>query len=260
MNLEQAIQFIKSQGHEIEQARLTVILTNERPLPEVVARLFAGQQVDGGWSPFWAQDYSSLDATCFHLAQAEQLGIGGDQPEIQRAIRFLSGRQLQQGSWEEEARVAGSAPPWAKPGELSAMLYLTANCGLWLALLDGDQDRPVKAAAFLKMHLDNHGQLPGFMHTHWLAGGLWHKLGWQEPAKRVFGYLTQNLAKLAASELAWLLTTLRISGVRFDHPLAEDAVALLENLQHEDGHWPSADGQGYEVHTTLEAMRVLWPH
>ncbi|OGO36286.1 MAG: hypothetical protein A2W35_17990 [Chloroflexi bacterium RBG_16_57_11] len=69
MNPERAIQFVRSQGNAIEQARLRVILANEPPTPAVVAGLFAGQRSDGGWPAFWAQDYSSLDATCFRLAQ-----------------------------------------------------------------------------------------------------------------------------------------------------------------------------------------------
>jgi hypothetical protein len=259
MNLEQAIQFVKSQGNEIEHARLRYILANEPPSPEVVARLFDDQRADGGWPPFWAQDYSSLDATCFRLAQAEQLGLGNTEPAVRQAARFLTGRQAPQGSWEEDTRVAGSAPPWAKPGELSAVLYLTANCGLWLALLDSKQERPSKAAAFLKTYLDERGRLPGFMHTHWLVGGLWHKLGWHELSERVFNFTARNVNGLAASELAWLLATLRLAGVKPDHMLAKDAANLLGSMQHEDGRWPSADGPVYDVHTTLEAMRVLWP-
>ena len=40
MNLEQAIQFVQSQGNEIEQARLRFILTNERPSLEAMRVLW----------------------------------------------------------------------------------------------------------------------------------------------------------------------------------------------------------------------------
>jgi hypothetical protein len=66
------------------------------------------------------------------------------------------------------------------------------------------------------------------MHTHWLAGGLWNRLGWNEPTGRVFGFLSQNLVGLAASELAWLLTSLRLAGVRPDHPLAQSSRRFLK--------------------------------
>ena len=93
MNLERAIQFVKSQGNDVEQARLSYILASEAPAPEVIASLFADQRADGGWSAFCAQGYSSLDATCFQLAQAEQFGIGNTERAVQRAVRLLSKRQ-----------------------------------------------------------------------------------------------------------------------------------------------------------------------
>ncbi|MBN2382564.1 hypothetical protein JXQ70_06760 [bacterium] len=61
INLERASAFIRSKGNEVEQARLKYFLSDERPAQEVVAKFCAGQRPDGGWSPFWAKDYSSLD-------------------------------------------------------------------------------------------------------------------------------------------------------------------------------------------------------
>lgn len=75
MDIEKAIRFIKMNGNGVEQARLNYVLSNERPSEEITTKLFTGQRLDGGWPPFWADDYSSLDATCFRLAQAEQLGL-----------------------------------------------------------------------------------------------------------------------------------------------------------------------------------------
>lgn len=150
MNLEKAVAFVKSQGNEVEQARLNYVLRDEQPSPDVVARLFARQRPDGGWSPFWASDYTSLDATCFRLAQAEQLGLTESENAVARAIHFLVHRQSPDGSWEEDKRVAGLAPPWVTPGDLSAKLYLTANCGLWTALLGNPENRAEKAAGYLQ--------------------------------------------------------------------------------------------------------------
>lgn len=42
-----------------------------------------------------------------------------------------------------------------------------------------------------------------------------------------------------------------------DHPLIEHAVSRLEQQQEPDGRWPSEDRSARDVHTTLEAMRVL---
>lgn len=258
MDLCKAVEFVRSAGNEVEQARLKYLLTNEHPAQDAVNKLFSGQRSDGGWSPFWAQDYSSLDATCFRLAQAEQMGLTGSETAIMRAVDFLAGRQLLDGSWEEDKEIASFAPTWARPGDLSARLYLTANCGVWLALF-GDTDRiALKAANYLQLHLNQDGHLPSYLHTHWLAGGLWYRLGWYKSAERVFEYLDTQMADLDASHLSWLITTVCAAGSPPDYPLVDKAASLLEQSQQDDGRWPSEDGPGQDVHSTLEALRALW--
>jgi hypothetical protein len=258
VNLEKAVAFVKTQGNEVEQARLKYLLTNEHPSQTVIAQLFAGQRHEGGWSPFWAKDYCSLDATCFRLAQAEHLGISGSETAVMRALEFLAQRQSPEGCWEEDHRVADVAPPWAKPGDLSAKLYLTANCGLWLAHWSFLDRQTSKAADYLQTYLDQNGHLPSFLHTHWLAGGLWYKLNWQVSAERVFAYLSKRINDLAGSNLAWLITTVGVAGLTPIHPLVGNAASLLEQSQLTDGRWPSEDGVTQDVHSTLEALRALW--
>ena len=257
MDFESAIAFVKSHGDEIEQARLAYLLANERPSQQIVNALLSGQREDGGWPPFWAPDYSSLDATCFRLAQAEQSGLICIEPAIARAVEFLRRRQRNDGSWEEDESVASIAPAWARPGELGARLYLTANCGFWLAVLEGTSDGAVRAAHYLQVHLDDKGQLPSFPHTHWLAGGLWHHLGQQEPFERVSSYLNTILHVLNASNLAWLIVSWLIVQIPASHPLLNRAALLLERGQGQDGRWPSEDGPQRDVHSTLEAVRAL---
>jgi len=258
MNFETAISFVRQRGNEVEKARLAYLLTGERPSAEIVAQLFAGQQPDGGWSPFWVKDYTSLDATCFRLAQAEQLGLGRSETTITRAVDFLAERQAQDGSWEEDKKVANLAPPWAAPGDPEATLYLTANCGLWLALLGDPDNRASKAAGFLQSQLGPDGHLPSFLHTHWLAGTLWHKLGWQPPAERAFKYLSERINELDASNLSWWIITACVAGIPPNQSVVGQAASLLEKNQRGDGCWPSEDGPESDVHSTLEAMRALW--
>jgi len=256
MNIEKAIIFIRNNGNEVEHARLNYILANERPSEEVTADLFANQRSDGGWPPFWANDYSSLDATCFRLAQAEQLGITEAETAVNRAVKFLIKRQSPDGSWEEDEKDADSAPPWAKPGELAAKLYLTANCGLWLALFGNPDTRVLKAADYLQTHLDQNGHLPSFLHAHWLAGGLWYKLNWQA-STQIFDYLSMRIGDLSTSNLSWLITTMCAAGVPASHQLVDNAARLLEQSQNADGYWESEDGSNQNVHATLEALRAL---
>lgn len=256
MNIRAAIAFVRANGDSVEQARLDYLLNGESPDPAIVQQLFAGQRMDGGWNPFWAPDYSSLDATCFRLAQAEQFGMAAQEPAVRDALTFLAQRQRDDGSWEENEHVAELAPPWATPGNLAARLYLTANCAFWLATLTETPVNASLAADYLQNHLDSDGQLPTFLHAHWLAGGLWYSLGRKE-AKRVFDYLEQHLPVLPASNLAWLLSTLLLAGAAPPESIIKQAASLLEQLQEQDGRWTSEDRPERDVQATLEALHVL---
>lgn len=102
------------------------------------------------------------------------MGLEASEPAITRAVEFLAQRQRADGNWEEDAALASLAPPWAKPGDEFVMLYLTAICGFWLAVLVEGKERASRAASYLYPYLDvDDGRLPSFLHTHWLAGGLW---------------------------------------------------------------------------------------
>ncbi len=257
MNLEAALTFIGNQGDIVEQARLNYLLNGRSPSFKAVSGLLAGQRPDGGWAAFWAPDYSSLDATCFRLAQAEQIGLMDSHTAITEAALFLSQRQQSDGSWEEDESVASVAPPWAKPGDLASRLYLTANCGFWLVALTGASEASLSAANHLRTHLDGAGRLPASWQAHWLAGGLWYRLNWQQPAEQALTCLDSQLSNLPTSNLAWLGTTLLVAGVPPTHPLVERAASILEDCQTQDGHWQSEDGPEWDVHTTIEALRVL---
>jgi len=52
MNFEKAVQFIRDNGNEVEQARLNYILTNEPPAEEIIAKLFANQRATVVGLPF----------------------------------------------------------------------------------------------------------------------------------------------------------------------------------------------------------------
>ncbi len=249
--------FATARGGVVEKARLGYLLTQEPPSAEAVAVLVADQRSDGGWPASWAHGASSLDATCFRLAQAVQIGITAEEPAIARALTFLAQRQRSDGSWEEEVQRA-VAPFWVKPGDQAATLYLTANSGFWLAVLARPSAGALLAAGYLAACLSSDGHLPSFLHTHWLAGGLWWRLGQYERAEGVFRYLRKRLtADVAASNLGWLVNALHAVGVPSSHPLIEAAASLLERHQRADGSWPSEDGPDYDVHSTLEATRAL---
>jgi len=136
-------------------------------------------------------------------------------------------------------------------------LYLTANCGFWLATLGGPGDAALQAANFLQNHLGDNGRLPSSLHTHWLAAGLWYGLNRRGPAEHVLGFLGRRLDDLSAGNLAWLILTLLGAGVPVGHALVASAASRLEREQALDGRWPSEDGPERDVHATLEALRAL---
>ena len=249
-----AVQFIELHAAPLELARLDFLLHGQPASAAVVAEFQAAQRADGGFSPLWAEDYSSLDATCFRLAQAQQLGIPFDVPVIATTRRFMAGRQKEAGSWEEDALVAAQAPHWAKPGELPARLYLTANCAYWLAASPQYAPESKRSAAYLLSHQEQNGHLPSFLHAHWLAAGAWLRLRMEQPAMLALDYLQGRFDELCASHLAWLVTTLVPAGLPTDHRLISQALAKLGKMQQSDGRWQSEDGADFDVNATLDAL------
>lgn len=263
-----AAAFLREHGDELVNNRLDWLSGEGSVLSgEQERRFYAGQRDDGGWPPFWAPNYSSLDATCFRMARGEGLWMSlGDQACV-RAIEFLRARQRPDGSWEEDESVRELAPPWATPGELAPRLYLTANCGWWLAnaTLTGkfvtSDEAAHRAGAYLVRHLAEDGSLPSFLHAHWLAAGLWIRLGRNDLADRTLDYLATRIdATVPAGALAWMLTTLGGLGIPPDHPLALRAAEQLAAQQREDGSWASEDGPDRDPYVTVEALRglIMW--
>ena len=265
VDFDRAVAFVRGQGDEFDRASLDALL-GEGPLisREQEQRFLAGQRADGGWAPFWAPDYSSLDATCYRLSRGEGLQMGFFLPSFARAADFLRSRQRSDGSWEEDEAIRESAPAWARPGALAPRLYITANCGWSLAnaTLRGafvTTDEAVKrAGAYLERHLAQDGSLPSFLHAHWLAAGLWIRLGRDDLASRVLDYLATRMGDgVPASSLAWMLTTLAGLSISPDHPLAQKATTLLISEQRADGSWASEDGPDRDPYVTVEALRGL---
>jgi len=254
MNHTQAIQFVELNGNAVELARLRYLLHGGRPSSDIIQQLFLGQRDDGGFAPFWAPNYSSIDATCYRLAQAEQLGLKAEEPGVMDAVRFLLWQQGEDGRFSEDPSVVDSAPPWAAPGELAAELYLTANAGFWLAFF-GFKDAARQSVDFLAAHLDpKTHKLPSFAQAQWLACALAWKLGLNEMVDHLAAHLYSQLPG-TAGELAWMLVALHSVNFPADSGVVVAGSARLVGMQAEDGRFPSDEGQ--DVHTTLEALRAL---
>ncbi|HEY2672701.1 MAG TPA: squalene--hopene cyclase [Rugosimonospora sp.] len=133
VDIERAVGYVVSHGDPVDRARLSWLRGGVAPQPDVLERAEAGQTPDGGWPAARGAEVASIDATCFRLAELDDLGAL-DRPPARRALAWLANRQRPDGTWEEDAALADSAPPWARPGDPEARLYLTVNAGFWLAV------------------------------------------------------------------------------------------------------------------------------
>jgi hypothetical protein len=257
LDLSRAIAFVEQRATPIELARLQYTLKGTSVASAIRAQIFADQQHDGGWAPFWADSYTALDATCYRLAQAEALGLVPMAQEAQRARDLLIARQRSDGSWDETPPADVELPPWITPGTPETSAYLTANCGFWLSQFPHTDAAVGRAAQYLKHILVADGQLPGDLHATWLAIGVWHRVQDRTSFERARTYLRDRLSALSASNLAWLLTSFYVAGIRSDDPLLREGGKRLLEAQRTDGAWPSDDGADFDTHTTLEAIRVL---
>lgn len=266
VDFARAVAFIREHGDELDNNRLDWLSGEGTALSgEQERHFYAGQRADGGWPPYWAPEYSSLDATCFRMARGEGLAPGLNPVPFERAIEFLRSRQRADGSWEEDDSVRELAPPWAVPGELAPRLYLTANCGWWLAnarltsFVTSDE-AAMHAGAYLERHLAQDGSLPSFLQAHWLAAGLWIRLGRNDLANRTLDHLATRIDEsVPAGALGWMLTTFSGLGIS-EHPLIQKAAAQLMAQQRADGSWASEDGSDRDPYVTVEALRGLIVH
>lgn len=249
--------YIEKYGTPIEKARLAFLLKGTPPSRDVVSELFAGQVEDGGWPAKWSHNTSSLDATCFHLAQAEQLGLTKAEKPIQVALRFLVRRQSLDGSWDEESKIAQWTPNYQKPGKIESRLYLAANCGFWVAYFSGRDNSVPRAMGFLMRYLEESGCLPSTAQANWMSAGLWLRMRRYEVAEKVISACQDHMDGLPASGLAWMGVTLIIGRIRQKNPLIKRAAEKLLALRQSGDYWESEDGKNWNCHTTIEAIRIL---
>jgi hypothetical protein len=256
-DLQPAIEYVQRHGTPVERARLNYTLRGEPPPDDVREGLARSQRGDGGWAAFWSPEYSSLDATCYQLAQLDQMGVDRRDLLFIDAVRFLAERQQLDGSWEEDPAEAERAPLWAKPGDAAAGLYVTANCGFWVAVTGLVPAAAHDAALYLSFHLGEDGGLPSFPHAHWLATALWQQQGMADEAGKGLAYLGRRVPELSAGNLAWLVIALRTGGVDAGEETVSAALERLVALRDPAGYWPSDEGADNAVHVTVEAIKAM---
>ena len=237
MDLVSAAAFVQADGAPLDRARLRALLHGEAAPPEALPPA----NDDGGFSAFWSGEESSLDATCAMLDRLSDLGDEAATIRA-RAILFLQAHRHRDGWWAEDASLAERAPPWARPGDEAATVYLTANCGYWC-----DNARAVD---WLAARVSPDGRLPSFVQAHWLAAALLRRHA-HAAAFPLVRHLAGRVGELGPAALAWLASTLPAE------PVGAVARMLLAGRQEPDGRWRSEDGEAFDVATTVAALRVL---
>jgi hypothetical protein len=271
VDIDGAIGFVVAHGDAVERARLTWLRAGTPPAPETLATAEVGQAPDGGWPAVWAGDVASVDATCFRLAELDDLGALG-RPAARKALDWLASRQLRDGSWEEDPALADTAPVWARPGDPEARLYLTANAAFWLSVA-GPDARPAgpldhrvggayagvvhAAARTLTEALRPDGTWPSFLPVGWLSAAVLHLMRTYDESARIRAVLDDRMAEMSPADVAWLAATLCRVGLPAAEWTLVAARRRLAATQRSDGGWDSHDGHQFDVHTTLAVIRAF---
>lgn len=269
VDIDAAIGYVVAHGDPVERARLSYLRTGALPSQRVLDRIEAGQAPTGGWPASGDGTVASVDATCFRLAELDDLG-SLHTPFAVRAAQWLVDVQRPEGSWEEEQSLAAEAPPWAMPGDPEARLYLTAVAGFWLTVAEagrrprfapqdgsGPYARALRSAAqFIVANLLPDGTWPSFLATGWHAIGLLHDQAFFYEAARIQYVLGDRLPGMSPADVASMAAALRRIGTGDDSWLLDAARKRLADTQRSDGGWDSDEGPIFDVHTTLTAIRA----
>lgn len=273
VDLAAAIGFVIAHGDEVDRARLAYLRSGTAPAPELLAVVEGGQVAGAGWPGRHGGTVASIDATCFRFSELDDLGALG-RPPARQALDWLAVTQRPDGSWEEDPALAGEAPPWARPGDPEARLYLTAYAGFWLsagglaARAGGPRDARVggayagvvaAAANALAGSLRPDGSWPSYLVTGWLAAAVLAGQGRHPEAARIRAVLHRRLPDLPAADVASLAWALRRLDAGAGDGLLPAAQRRLAETQRTDGAWASDDAEAFTVHTTLTAIRACRP-
>ncbi len=263
--MDAAVGFVVARADRVERARLSWLRAAVPPQPEVLIEAEAGQSRHGGWPATWNGHVASIDATCFRLGELDDLGaLHGDAARL--ALDWMASRQQPDGTWEEDEALALDAPQWARPGDAEARLYLTASAAYWLTVAAREtfvaepprpyEDELARAAEVVRASLRPDGTWPSFLVTGWLGAAVLYGREMYYDAARMQLALADRVPKMSPADTASMAAALRRVGVRQDDWLPEAARRRLAETQRVDGGWPSDDGEAFDVHTTLAAIRA----
>ncbi len=261
-----SILFVTDHGTILEKARLLYLLMDMPPSPEAYQKLINSQNPDGGFpSRPRPGSQSAVDSTLTALWQFDELGLL-EGASARRALDFLEAMQRPDGGLDENPDLPQhDLPPWIVPGSLNTRLYLTAYAAYWLALTGRAQHPGFPGALdFLAAHQAENGQMPGYLHTNWLAAAAFGLAelaglsGYAHPYAQGLAFLQAHpFSEWADSQVAWAIDCLSRLGLNAQQPFIASALAELQRRQAPDGSWASEDGPAFAASATVGAIKVL---
>jgi len=265
VDIDAAIRYVVAHGDPVERARLSYLRAGTPPPAAALERVEIEQTPSGGWPAAGDGSVPSVDATCFRLAELDDLG-GLRGPQVDRALTWLASVQRPDGTWQEDESLAAEAPAWAMPGDPEATLYLTAVAGFWLTVAEVEanphREEPARhpavlaaAARFVVAQLRPDGTWPSFLAAGWHAAGLLHEQQFFYESARMQLVLGDRLHDMSPADAANMAAALRRVNLGDDW-LLQSARKRLTETQRTDGGWDSDEGPLFDVNITLTAIRA----
>jgi hypothetical protein len=267
-DVDAAIGYVVAHGDSVDRARLSYLRSGTTPSVEVLEKAEFGDLPDGGWPALSSSATPSVDATCFRLSELADLGAL-QRPAARAALGWLARCQYPEGYWQEHESLAAVAPPWARPGDPEATVYLTVNAAYWLAVSAPPQrsysevpdyeyfPNVALAGEAFKTTLAPNGAWPSYLAAGWLGCALLYHLGSYYESAQMQVILAERVRDMSPSDVASLTASLRRVGLSTDDWLLQSAYRRLTDTQRHDGAWESDDGPAFDVHSTLVAIRAL---
>jgi len=253
---------VEANGTALEKYRLHFLLGKERN-DEIPLRYLRDLQNEDGGFPYKGEKgrVSCVSNTNNHLHLMIELELGKSDV-CRKTVDYLFKIQREDGGWSENPSITQYNPPfWDQPSDLKTTMWLTADITNFLIQL-GYRNSPAvqKAAGFLLKNRDINGKFVGFLHSTWIAIGVFGQLEGSNSdiVKNAVKVVEQNIEKLkdGAEDLVWCLECLYVAELQKENSLVRRCIEELGNSQQDNGAWKSGEGE-FKVSLTINVLSVL---